>query len=88
MFYIHQQIDSAIELLEKGEAVDISQLPPVPSVPQASSGMFTISTSSTSTCTSSTCTSSSCIFGNGNYHNKAKNKLKEVVHCCKTLSNQ
>ena len=87
MFYIHQQIDSAIELLEKGEAVDISQLPPVPSVPQASSGMFTISTSSTSTCISSTCTSSSCIFGNGNYHNKAKNKLKEVVHCCKTLSN-
>ena len=83
MFYIHQQIDSAIELLEKGEAVDISQLPPVPSVPQASSGMFTISTSSTSTCTSST-----CIFGNGNYHNKAKNKLKEVVHCCKTLYDQ
>ena len=41
MFYIRQQIDSAIELLEKGEAVDISQLPPVPSVPQASSGMFT-----------------------------------------------
>ncbi|RMX48298.1 hypothetical protein pdam_00014721 [Pocillopora damicornis] len=36
---VSKQIDSAIELLEKGEAVDISQLPPVPSVPQASSAM-------------------------------------------------
>ena len=33
-----QQIDSAIELLEKDEAVDISQLPPVPSLPETSAG--------------------------------------------------
>ncbi|XP_078361651.1 coiled-coil and C2 domain-containing protein 1-like isoform X1 [Oculina patagonica] len=34
---VSKQIDSAIELLEKDESVDISQLPPVPSLPQASS---------------------------------------------------
>jgi len=39
LFSISQQIDSAIELLEKDEVVDISQLPPVPSVPQTSSGI-------------------------------------------------
>ena len=38
LFVYLQQIDSAIEMLEKGEAVDVSQLPPIPSVSGTSTG--------------------------------------------------